>query len=207
MNSTIPNWMMRRGVEAVGERARPDREQQERQPVRDHRIAAERRRVEFLVDHPVADDVLDGVRHHRQHGAAEIGAIAGLAQRGEGAVRGLRHATALGRDILHLPAASQRPDRPLHDRGRRLVGIGDDRRSCCSPVIGTTLSRCFLASSRKAGSRSIAWNAVAQRRDAVGRHLGRRHERPAHGGAREEQFQRLRGPPASAPPATPAARP
>ena len=89
MNSTMPNWMMRRGIEAVVERARPDREQQERQPVRDHRKAAERRRLELLVDDPVADDVLDGVRHHRQHGAAEIGAVAGLAQRSEGAVLGL----------------------------------------------------------------------------------------------------------------------
>ena len=76
-------------IVAVGERARPDREQQERQPVRDHRVAAERRRLEFLVDHPVADDVLDRVRHHRQHGAAEIGAVAGLAQRDECAVAGL----------------------------------------------------------------------------------------------------------------------
>ena len=86
MNSSMPNWMMRRVIEAVGERARPDRKQQERQPVRDHRIAGQRRRVEFLVDHPVADDVLDRVRHHRQHGAAEIGAVAGLAQRDEGAM-------------------------------------------------------------------------------------------------------------------------
>jgi hypothetical protein len=34
-----------------------------------------RRRMEFLKGDPVADDVLDVVRHHRQHERQEIGAI------------------------------------------------------------------------------------------------------------------------------------
>ena len=54
-------------IEPVGERAGRDREQQERQPVRHHREARQRRRMEFLKHHPVADDVLDIVGHHRQH--------------------------------------------------------------------------------------------------------------------------------------------
>jgi hypothetical protein len=39
--------------------------------------------VEFLEDDPVADDVLDAVGHHRQRRGEEVGAIAGVAQRGE----------------------------------------------------------------------------------------------------------------------------
>ena len=54
-------------VEAVVERADRHREQQERQPVRDHREAAERRRMELLEHDPVADHVLDVVGHHGEH--------------------------------------------------------------------------------------------------------------------------------------------
>jgi hypothetical protein len=74
------------GIVAVVERARPDGEQQERQPVRDYREAAERRRFELLVDDPVADYVLDGVRHHGEHRAAEIRSVTWLPERSESAV-------------------------------------------------------------------------------------------------------------------------
>ena len=74
-------------IEAVGERAGMQREQQERQPVRDHRVAAEGRRVEFLEHHPPADHVLDRVGHHREHRADEIRREAGRPQRRESAGR------------------------------------------------------------------------------------------------------------------------
>jgi hypothetical protein len=48
------------------------RQQQERQPVADHLEAGEGGGVELLPQHPVRDDVLDVVRHHRQHPAGEI---------------------------------------------------------------------------------------------------------------------------------------
>jgi hypothetical protein len=55
--------------------------------MRDHRIAAERRRLELLIDHPVADHVLDRVRHHGDRAADQVARIAGGAQRREGAMR------------------------------------------------------------------------------------------------------------------------
>src|SRR5256885_16591635 len=40
--------------------------------------------MEFLENDPVADHVLDRIGHHRQRRADEIGAVAGVAERGEG---------------------------------------------------------------------------------------------------------------------------
>ena len=74
-------------VVAVGEHARIDREEQERQPVRDHRIAAERGRMELVEDHPVADHVLDRVRHHGERRGDQVDRVVGHAQRREGLVR------------------------------------------------------------------------------------------------------------------------
>ena len=71
-------------VEAVGQRARQHREKQERQPVRDHREAGQGGRIELLVHHPIADHMLDVVGHHRHHVGDEMGAIARIAQGGEG---------------------------------------------------------------------------------------------------------------------------
>ena len=70
-------------VVAVGEGARPHREEQERHPVADDGEAGERRRVELLEDHPVADDVLDVVRGHREHAEEEVPPIVGGAEGGE----------------------------------------------------------------------------------------------------------------------------
>ena len=71
-------------IEPVGERAGIDREQQERHPVGEHREAGERGRFELLEDDPVADHVLDIVRHHGEHRVTQIGAPAGMAERREG---------------------------------------------------------------------------------------------------------------------------
>ena len=71
-------------VEPVGERPGIDREQEKRHPVGEHREAGERGRFELLVDHPVADHMLDIVRHHGEHRVAQIGAPAGMAERREG---------------------------------------------------------------------------------------------------------------------------
>ena len=40
-------------------------------------------KTEGAVEHPVADDVLDVVRHHRQRGGDEVHAVLRMAQRGE----------------------------------------------------------------------------------------------------------------------------
>jgi hypothetical protein len=75
-------------IEAVGHRAGRHRQEQERQPVRDHREAAQRGRIEAFVDHPVADHVLDVVGHHRQRREQEVRPIAAVAQGGERDGRG-----------------------------------------------------------------------------------------------------------------------
>jgi len=79
-------------VEAVRERAGGDREQQERQPVRHDGKAGQGRRMKFLVHHPVADDVLDIVRHHREHKGRELGTEARVAHRRKGSLGGWRRA-------------------------------------------------------------------------------------------------------------------
>ena len=56
----------------VGQPADGDGKQQKRQPVRQHREAGQRRRMEFLEHHPIADHVLDVVGHHRQHVGREL---------------------------------------------------------------------------------------------------------------------------------------
>jgi hypothetical protein len=74
-------------IETVGERAGGDREQQKWQPVRDDRESGERRRMEFLEHHPVADDVLDIVGHHRKHEGDELDAESRMPHGGERAFR------------------------------------------------------------------------------------------------------------------------
>ena len=59
-------------VEAVRQRAEIDGEQQKRRPVRQHSESGKGRRLKFLIEQPVADHMLDIVRHHRQHGADEV---------------------------------------------------------------------------------------------------------------------------------------
>ena len=70
-------------VVALGQPAEPHRQQQERQPVADHLEADERGGVELLPEHPVGDDVLDVVAHHRQPGGEEVRAGVAVAQGGE----------------------------------------------------------------------------------------------------------------------------
>ena len=70
-------------VVAVGQRARVDREEQERHPVADDGEAAERRRVERLEDDPVADDVLDVVGRHRHQAEREVAPVVAGVQRRE----------------------------------------------------------------------------------------------------------------------------
>ncbi len=72
------------GVEPIGERAGRDRKGEERQPVRNHGETRQRRGFEFAEHHPIADDVLDVVRHHRQHIGDELRAVAAVTQRRKG---------------------------------------------------------------------------------------------------------------------------
>ena len=62
-------------IEPVSQSAHGDGEEQKRQPMRQHREAGERRRIEFLEHHPIADHVLDVVGHHGQHEGHELKAI------------------------------------------------------------------------------------------------------------------------------------
>ena len=49
----------------------------------DFRKSRERRRVEFLKQQPITHDVLDVVRHHREHRVYEEEAEAPMVQRGK----------------------------------------------------------------------------------------------------------------------------
>src|SRR5262249_56120760 len=69
-------------IVTIGERAGVDGEEQERHPVADDGEASEGRGVEHLEDDPVADDVLDVVRRHRNQAPGEIAAVVGDAERG-----------------------------------------------------------------------------------------------------------------------------
>ena len=54
-------------IVTIGNTAEVDRQQQEWSPVADFRKSCQRRRSELLKQQPVAHDVLDVVRHHREH--------------------------------------------------------------------------------------------------------------------------------------------
>jgi hypothetical protein len=100
-------------IEAVAERPGDDRKQEERQPVRNDREPAQRRGMEFLKHHPVADDVLDIVGHHRNHKADELRAKARVAHRSERLLRGRwRRCGILGLDVQGrtLSGWRQQPD-------------------------------------------------------------------------------------------------
>ena len=94
-------------VEPVRQRAGGDREHQEREPVRQHRKPGQRRRVELLIQHPVADHVLDIVGHHRQHVGRELDLKAAIAERRERAVRGGRGAARRGTHVVHQQNTSE----------------------------------------------------------------------------------------------------
>ena len=59
------------------------RKQKERQPMRNHREAAQCRGMEFVENHPVADYMFDIVGHHRHGVAEQIYPRVGMAQRSE----------------------------------------------------------------------------------------------------------------------------
>ena len=94
-------------IEPVGQRADRHREHQEREPMRQHRKAGQRRRVELLEQHPVADDVLDVVGHHRQHVGRELDLKAAIAERRERAVCGGRGAARRGTHVVHQQNTSE----------------------------------------------------------------------------------------------------
>jgi hypothetical protein len=90
-------------VEAVGERAGGNREQQERQPMRQHGEARQGGGMELLKQHPIADDVLDVVGHHRHYVSEELGAKARMAQCREGSLGGHRRGRGgRGHDVQRI---------------------------------------------------------------------------------------------------------
>jgi len=68
----------------VGKPAEVNRKQKEWCPMADIREPGQNRRVELLKQKPVTDDVLDIVRHHREHGPDKEQAKVALMKRGEG---------------------------------------------------------------------------------------------------------------------------
>ena len=77
-------------IEAIGKRADGHGKHQKRQPMRHHRETRQGWRMEFLKHHPVADDVLDVVRHHRQDVGEELGTESRMTHGREGSLRGRR---------------------------------------------------------------------------------------------------------------------
>jgi hypothetical protein len=100
-------------IEAVRECTGGDRKQQERQPVRYDGEPAQGRRVKFLKYHPVADHVLDIVRHHGDHISDELGAEARVAHRRKGPLGGKRRA---GRGKFRLTHLKKRPSSAQYER-------------------------------------------------------------------------------------------
>ena len=87
MNSAMPHWMMRRGSKRSASAPAATENSRNGSQCETHREARQRRRMEFLEQHPVADDVLDVVGHHRKHVGDELGAETRVTHRGEGAFR------------------------------------------------------------------------------------------------------------------------
>jgi hypothetical protein len=103
-------------VEAVGQRPEVHRKKQEWQPVREHREPRQGRRAKQLEHDPVADHMLDVVRHHRGRGRYEVNAEAAVTERGERRLRAARRAgrpRRLRGGISHRPALSP----PARGRG------------------------------------------------------------------------------------------
>ena len=80
MPGTVPDP----GTEPVRQRAEIDSEEQKRRPVAEHGETGEHRRVKLFIEQPVADHMLDVIRHHRQHRRHKIDAKIFVAQRREG---------------------------------------------------------------------------------------------------------------------------
>src|SRR5262245_25120201 len=54
-------------IVAIGDTAEVDRQQQKGSPMADFGKSRQRRRSELLEQQPITDNVLDVVRHHREH--------------------------------------------------------------------------------------------------------------------------------------------
>src|SRR5713101_2465436 len=70
-------------IEAIGQGARVDREEQEGHPVADDGEPRERRRVERLEDHPVADHVLDVVGGRAEEYQGDVATVVTVVERPE----------------------------------------------------------------------------------------------------------------------------
>src|SRR5438309_649812 len=70
-------------IVTIGDTAEVDRQQQKRSPVADLRKSRQRRRSELLIQQPITHDVLDVVRHHREHRVYKEEAEAAMVQRGK----------------------------------------------------------------------------------------------------------------------------
>ena len=70
-------------IVSIGDASEINRQQQERRPMTDFGKTGERRRFEFLKQQPIAHDVFDVVRHHRQHRARKEEPKVAVVQRRE----------------------------------------------------------------------------------------------------------------------------
>jgi hypothetical protein len=80
---------------AIRHGAEINREQKKRGPVNQHGKAGQGWRSKFLVQQPIADDMLDIIGHHRQHGANEVNPEVLVMQRGKGNFLGRRQILSL----------------------------------------------------------------------------------------------------------------
>ena len=75
-------------IEAIGQHAGVAAEQKIRHPMRNHGKPAQGCGVKLLEYHPVADDVLDIVRHHRDGGKRQVAPQVAVFEGDEGAMLG-----------------------------------------------------------------------------------------------------------------------
>ena len=156
MNSAWDDLDEPAAVVAVGQRAGVDREEQERHPVADHREPGERGRVELLEHHPVADDVLDVVGHHRQQ--AEQRSNAG-SRGARSAANGAGTGVPAGRSVTRhdrRAADARATDARRSARPARAAARSRHRHAPSARGIGATPPWPRSAASSRAGSRACA---------------------------------------------------
>ena len=83
-------------IVAIRKRPRSHAKQEHWEPVRNHGVAAQGRRVEFLKHHPIADHVLNAVSHHRHRRSEEINQKTAIAHGGKRARRNIGGGGACG---------------------------------------------------------------------------------------------------------------
>ena len=104
--------------------------------MRNDREPGQRRGMEFLKHHPVADDVLDIVGHHRNRKGDELRAEARVAHRSERSLR-RRRCGVFGLDVQGSTlrgGGGRRLRNPVKVVGVAPISQAANRRSCGAPM-------------------------------------------------------------------------